>query len=458
MERIFFGQIIHSTSFDSLELLTDGFVAVKNGKITAIGAKSEYESLPEKESYEKVELTESQFLLPGFIDCHIHAPQVPNIGLGLDKDLLGWLSTYTFPLEAEYKDVEFAQQVYSTVVRDTIASGTTCACYFATIYNDSNKVLADEIIRQGQRAFVGKVSSNRCCPDYYIETGTDASVQDNIDFIEYLLSKNIDRVKPIITPRFAISCDMELMKKLAELAVRYNLNVQSHISESLGEVESVKEFYPHCKNYSNVYDEAKLMTNRCVLAHGVHLEDEELEIFATRGTSVAHCPTSNTNLGSGMCDVKRLHAAKVKVGLGTDVSGGNRIAIYDVMRAALDVSHHLNVMKKQDVKGTGKVVPTSKYNELYVPLNYKQVIYLATLGGAEALSIADKVGNFMPGKEFDALLIDTSVYPINRYKLPAALMQNKSPKEMLLEQLQKFVYVGNDQNIVNVFVAGQKVK
>lgn len=208
-------------------------------------------------------------------------------------------------------------------------------------------------------------------------------MRDNVEFIEYVLEKNVDRVKPIITPRFAITCDMELMKKLGELAERYNLHIQSHISESLGELDSVKEFYPDNKNYSDVYDEAKLLTNRCVMAHGVHLEDEELKILSDRGTSVAHCPCSNTNLGSGMCDVKRLLAANVKVGLGTDVSGGNRIAIYEVMRAALDVSHHLNMMKKQDVKGTGRVAPGTKTNEEYVPLNYRQVVHLATLGGAE---------------------------------------------------------------------------
>lgn len=133
-----------------------------------MGPKVNYESLAENDSFEHITLTETQFLLPGFVDCHIHAPQAPNIGLGLDKDLLGWLKSYTFPLESQYKDVGFAQQVYSAVVRDTLSSGTTCACYFATIYNESNKVLTDEIIRQGQRAFVGKVSSNRLCPDNYM--------------------------------------------------------------------------------------------------------------------------------------------------------------------------------------------------------------------------------------------------------------------------------------------------
>ncbi|XP_055618270.1 guanine deaminase [Toxorhynchites rutilus septentrionalis] len=458
MRKVFFGKIVHSKSFDELEVIADGFLAVRDGKIVDIGARAGHESLPERDSYEPVTLAESQFLLPGFIDCHIHAPQCPNIGLGMDKDLLGWLNAYTFPLEAQYRDGEFARQVYSAVVRDTIASGTTCACYFATIYNESNKVLTEEIIRQGQRAFVGKVSSNRLCPDYYVESSTETSIRDNIDFIEFVLSKNVDRVKPIITPRFAITCDMELMKKLAELAKRYELNITSHISESIGEIKAIGEFYPEHKHYTDVYDDAKLMTSRCLMAHGVHLKDTELKVFSARGSSVAHCPTSNTCLGSGLCDVKRLLAAKVKVGLGTDVSGGNRMGIYDVMRSALDVSHHLSMMKKQDVKGTGKVTPVTKENEEYTPMNYKQVVYLATLGGAEALSIEEKVGNFAIGKDFDALLIDTSRYPITNYQLPAVLTEKKSPEELLLEQVQKFVYVGDDRNIANVFVAGQQVK
>ncbi|XP_052871662.1 guanine deaminase-like, partial [Anopheles cruzii] len=292
--------------------------------IFAAGDRSQLPALlPEAEQYETVQLSPSQFLLPGLIDCHIHAPQVPNIGLGLDKPLLEWLDSYTFPLESNYRDANFAGPVYEYVVNTTIANGTTTACYFASIFTETNKILVDEMLKQGQRGFVGKVSSNRMCPDFYIESDTKASLKANVEFIRYVLAKKSDLVRPIVTPRFAITCDDVLLRELAQLAREYDLPVQTHVSENLGEVATVKQQFPEAPNYVGVYDATGLLTNRTVLAHGVHLEDAELLVLADRGTSIAHCPSSNTNLGSGFCDVRRLLAARIKVGLGTDVSGGS---------------------------------------------------------------------------------------------------------------------------------------
>lgn len=141
--------------------------------------------------------------------------------------------------------------------------------------------------------------------------------------------------------------------------------------------------YPGSSSYADVYDKANLLTKKCILAHGVHLEDNEIDLLSKKGTSISHCPNSNTNLKSGLCDVKRLIAGGVKVGLGTDISGGNRISMLDSLRSALDVSHHLSFMKKQNVKGTGKVSENVEENLKYEPLTYHQAIYLATLGGAE---------------------------------------------------------------------------
>ncbi|KFB42696.1 AGAP005282-PA-like protein [Anopheles sinensis] len=460
MKQVFLGQIVHSKSLEELELYVDGFLAVSDGKIEAIGDRSQLSSLlPEAAQYAKVELSPSQFLLPGLIDCHIHAPQVPNIGLGLDKPLLEWLESYTFPLESNYRDAAFAERVYKYVVNNTIAHGTTTACYFASLYTETNKILVDEMLRQGQRGFVGKVSSNRMCPDFYIESCTEKSVEDNVDFIRYVMAKESDLVRPIVTPRFAITCDDKLMRALASLAEQYELNVQTHVSENLGEIETVKQQFPSAPHYVGVYDEVGLLTGKTVLAHGVHLEDAELEMLAARGTSIAHCPSSNTNLGSGFCDVRRLLEARVKVGLGTDVSGGSDMSILAAMRAALGVSQHLNFMKTQNVKGTGRVEARSDgKGKPYTPFSYNQVLYLATLGGAQALALDGKVGNFVAGKQFDALLIDTEPQPIGGYRLPEALAKEKSKTQLLLELVQKFVYVGDDRNILKVFVAGKQIK
>lgn len=243
------------------------------------------------------------------------------------------------------------------------------------------------------------------------------------------------------------------MKDLADIAKDHNLLIQSHISENLNEISFVKELFPHAGTYANVYKECGLLTEKTIMAHCCHLENEEIEIFNQTGTAAIHCPTSNSNLSSGLCDVRRIQDRHVRVGLGTDISGGNKVGIFDVMRHALDVSQHLKFMKQQDVKGTGKLAATEK-NLNYVPMNYKNVIYLATQGGAESLSIGNKVGNFLPGKEFDALLIDTSMLPIIDYEIKSA----RSHDEEILDKVEKFIYVGDDRNISKVFVKGVQVK
>lgn len=209
------------------------------------------------------------------------------------------------------------------------------------------------------------------------------------------------------------------------------------------------------KDYASIYHEAGLLTNKTVLAHGVFLENEEIELLAETGTSISHCPASNTMLSSGLCDVFRLLEGGVKVGLGTDVSGGNCVSIKDVMLRAMDVSHHLEFIKKEEIKRTGKM-PTTQPD--YKPLNYKQAVYLATLGGASALAVDDVVGNFEVGKEFDALLIDTSLFPMPNFVLSQMIEQNFTPEQKVLELVQKFIFSGDDRNIVKIFVAGKQVK
>lgn len=194
---------------------------------------------------------------------------------------------------------------------------------------------------------------------------------------------NSELVQPVITPRFAICCDMPLMKELAALAKKDNLNIQTHISESVGEIEFACSLYGK-ETYAAIYDEAGLLTEKCVLAHGVHLSDTELALIKARGSSISHCPTSNTNLKSGLCDVKRIMGYGIAVGLGTDVSGGSSASIKTAMKDALDVSQHLNFVKKQNIVGTGRTAnPDLPENKHYTPMNYKNVLYLATLGGAK---------------------------------------------------------------------------
>lgn len=432
---IIVGPVVHSEELTQLTVFDCGLIAVVDGKIVAVEetannlAKIQQEySICDDFVYH---LVEGEFLMPGFIDTHIHAPQYPNAGLGYDKQLLDWLSTYTFPLEKKFSDLSFAAKVYEAIVKKTLANGTTTALYFATIHFDSTVLLADIVAAQGQRAFIGKVNMNYNTPEGYGET-TEESYQMTEKFIKQLKELQNNLVQPIITPRFALSCDMPLMTRLGELASRCNVHIQTHISENPGEVAAVKDLYPDCKNYADVYDRAKLLTDKTVLAHGVYLTDDELLVLAARGSSVSHCPNSNTSLKSGLCDVRRLLDAGIKVGLGTDVSGGFSPSVLDAIRNALDVSIHISFGKGED----------------YAPLTYHEAFYLATLGGATAVALDDKVGNFRVGKYFDALIVN---------------MKNPGPVDVLQQYntellVQKFLYTGDDRNIRKVYVAGCQVK
>ncbi|XP_034243164.1 guanine deaminase isoform X2 [Thrips palmi] len=429
---VFLGPFIHSERFEQVTVVDDGILIVRNGKVVLAEALRGRDAVTLASAHgvlgSPVVLRPGQLLLPGFVDAHVHAPQFPNAGLGYDKTLLDWLATYTFPLEARYADQEFATRVYDAVVRRCLGAGTTLACYFATIHTESSLQLARCVARAGQRALIGKVNMNVNNPEFYNEA-TQQSIDETHSFVDSVRAMQNSLVQPVITPRFAISCDMDLMKRLGDIARTKDLHIQTHISENIGEVEAVRGLYQQCSNYADVYDKAGLLTKKTVLAHGVHLLEEELRLLAGRGTSVAHCPASNTCLRSGMCDVRRLLDAGVTVGLGTDVSGGPSPSILDAIRAALDTSIHVSFSKKN-----------------YRPLNYQEVFYLATLGGARALDMDNIVGNFAVGKEFDALLVsvpdpDLHVGPLNSLQL-----------------LQKFIYCGSERNIKEVYVQGRQVK
>ncbi|KDR23220.1 Guanine deaminase [Zootermopsis nevadensis] len=369
---IIVGSIVHSENITSLTIIEHGFIAVVRGRIVSV-CKGTEKLVKTQHKYgiddnSVHHLSEGEFVMPGFIDTHIHAPQYPNCGLGYDKQLLDWLTTYTFPLEKKYMDVDFATKVYESIVNKTLTNGTTTAAYFATLHYDSSLFLADSVERLGQRAFIGKVNMNHDTPEGYGEDTYDSFICTE-QYIRDIQGKRNELVQPIITPRFALSCDMKLMILLGELATKYNAHIQTHISENTGEVVAVQKMYPECKNYTDVYDTAGLLTNKTVLAHGVHLSDDELKVLAARGTAISHCPNSNTSLKSGLCDVRRLLNAGIKVGLGTDVSGGYSTSILNAIRCALQTSIHIFFGKGTDSD--------------YVPLSYHEAFNLATLGGAK---------------------------------------------------------------------------
>lgn len=414
------GNIIFTKDFGKYEIFKDSYILIEDGKVKGI-----FDKLPEE--YNQVEVNDygDKLIIPGLVDIHLHGPQFPNIGLGLDKELMPWLETYTFPEERKYSDLEYAKKVYRKLVLELWKNGTMRSVIFASIHLEGTKLLMDVINEAGLGAYVGKVNMDRNCPDFICED-TDKSLEDTEKLLKDYGSR-YERVKPIITPRFVPTCSTKLLKGLGELSRKYKVPVQSHLSENKGEIEFVKELHPEARNYASVYEAAGLLGEQpTIMAHCVLLEEEEIELLSKNKVFIAHSPNSNSNLASGIAPIRKLLKAGIPIGLASDISGGHSLSMCSVMIEAGQVSN----MKWLE---SGKTE---------APLTTPELFYLTTKGSG---AFFGKVGSFEEGFEFDALVIDDSDLTVL--------------KEISLEErLQKFIYTGSWENIIERYVSGELIK
>ena len=431
------GMIVDCPTDDSwdLRIIEQGLLVVNSqGTIVHRGVVSDLSEVKEKFSVTEVTALEenNEFLLPGFIDTHIHASQYPNCGLGLDLQLLEWLQKYTYPTEAKFgADLQFAENAYQSVVQSTLNHGTTTAVYYATIDEDASLILAEKVGELGQRAFVGKVNIDRNGPDYYTET-TQGSIDATKSFVTNVLDMKNDLVRPIITPRFAPACSRQLLESLGEFAKEKNVQIQTHLSENKSEIEWVHELEPTAKNYTDVYVQTGILTDKTILAHGIYLDDSELSVITNAKAAISHCPNSNNSIRSGNMDVVKYHGIEgLKLGLGTDCSGGYSPSMLNAMRFAI---------------ATSKTVFMPGEDETF--MDYCGAISLATRGSAKACNLEDKVGGFDVGLQFDAL----------RVRMNTSCDTQLFGTESVHDMIPKFVYLGDDRNLVQVFVNGKCVK
>ena len=419
-EFIVKGNIIFTKELGKYEIFENGYIVVE-GKLV----KGVFKGLPEKFNKLKILNYGHALIIPGFVDLHSHAPQFPNLGLGLDKELMPWLDSYTFPEEKKYSDSGYAKKVYSAFIRSLWKHGTTRSCVFATIHKNTTKLLMDLFAEAGLGAYVGKVNMNRNAPEYLLES-TEESIDNTKELLEEYDHK-YELVKPIITPRFVPTCSFELLKSLGELSKKYNVPVQSHLSENLSEISFVKKLHPKLKNYASVYDEAGLFGDRpTIMAHCIWLEEDEIELMVKKEVFIAHCPNSNSNLSSGIASIRKLLERGLNIGLATDVSGGHSVSIINAIASSAMVSK----------------LKWLESNRADKPLTTAELFYLATKGGGKFFG---KVGSFEEGYEFDALIIDDSNLSIF------------NPLSME-ERLEKFIYTGDDRNIKERYVAGKKIE
>jgi guanine deaminase len=312
--------------------------------------------------------------------------------------------------------------MYRRFVRDVWRFGTMRTVAFATIHKDSTRLLMNLFNEAGMGALVGKVDMNRNSPDTLTETVEDA-VRDNEELIAEF-NHDGALVRPIITPRFVPSCTPEMLTACGELAKRHNLHVQSHLSENTGEIAWVSELEPDSANYGDAYNKYGLFGQTpTIMAHCVWTDGEELQLMKRNGVMVAHCPTSNFNLSSGMAPIRRFLDEGIPVGLGSDISGGHDLSIFRMMVYAIQVS------KMQYQKDKSKAF-----------LTLPEAFWIATKSAGRFFG---KVGSFEPGYEFDALVIDDSQLNHDNYSL--------------LHRIERFVYLGDDRNIVHRFCRGKEI-
>jgi guanine deaminase len=391
-----------------------------------------------------VRLPAGHYLLPGFVDCHVHAPQYPQTGKALDVKLETWLQAYTFPLEARYADLAFARLAYQALVADLLAAGTTTALYFATLHQDATRLLVDICLEQGQRALVGKVVMDHAqtCPADYRDTGVDEALNGTRALIDYVRGHPDNRsglVQPVITPRFIPACTDGVLAGLGAMAASTGCHVQTHASESDWEHDHV--LARHGMTDTESLDRFGLLGPRTMLAHGNFLTPADMTRIAARRAAVAHCPLSNGYFAGAVFPLRAALAKGLKIGLGTDISGGPSASMLESARAAILVSRLLE-------SGVDPALPPAqRASGAAARIDVRDAFHLATAGGGRALGLP--VGQFASGYEFDALVIDTTA----RHGT-IRLFEGVDDGEAIL---QKIIYGASRANIAEVFVAGRHV-
>jgi len=397
----------------------DGMLVIEDGRVLAAGNRRDIEPTLTKST--KIIDHSGSLLVPGFIDTHIHFPQLDMIA-SFGEQLLDWLEKYTFPEEAKFLDPAHAEECAQFFLNELLRNGTTTALVYGTVHKESCDALFSEAYKRGMRIVAGKALMDRNVPDSVRDTALSSDA-DNRELIKKWHGKG--RLGYAVTPRFAPACSDEQLTLAGKLLEEIpDLLMHTHLSENVSEINWVNELYPDSKGYLDAYAKFGLLTNRSVFAHCVHLENEEYQRMAEADAAISFCPTSNLFLGSGLFHLKEAEKYGLKVGLGTDVGAGTSFSLLQTMNEAYKVCH---------LKGD-KLTPYKSF-------------YLATLGGAKALNMSDKVGNFCTGKEADFLVLDKASTPLMERRL-----KNTNDLDELLFVLSM---LGDDRTISHTYVAGE---
>ena len=386
------GHICYTPEADKLVIRENAYAVCEDGICRGV-----FDEIPEQFTGMEVVDCGDRLILPGMSDLHIHAPQFAYRGTGMDCELLDWLETHAFPEESRYADPEYASKAYGIFAQKMRESATTRAVVFATIHPEATLILMDLMEKSGVVSLVGKVNMDRNAPPELTERDVLQAAAGTRRFIEESLKRGYRRTKPIVTPRFVPSCTDALMEELGRIREEYDLPVQSHLSENPGEIDLVRELEPDAAFYGDAYDRHGLFGRggNTVMAHCVWSSPEETQRILDNGVWIAHCPSSNMNIKSGIAPVRRYLEKGIRIGLGTDVAGGTSESMFRAVTDAIQASK----MYWRHVDETAK------------PLTFPESLYMATKGGG---SFFGRVGSFEDGYAFDAVVLDDSCEPAAR--------------------------------------------
>ena len=421
-QHIYRAQVLHFKTQDDCAYFNDGALLIdeKSGKVMALDKAenilSQYPDVPVTRYHNKL-------IMPGFIDSHLHYPQV-DVMASYGDQLLDWLNNYTFPTEIDFQNEKHANQTAHFFLNELFKNGTTTALVFATVHKQSVDAFFNASQHYNSRMICGKVMMDRNAPDDLCDTA-----QTSFDDSQALIDQWHENGRQLyaVTPRFAVTSTPDQLEKAGQLLKKNpSVYLQTHLSESQAEVGLVKTLFPEHEHYLDVYEHYGLLGPRSVFAHGVHLEKRDFLRLGNSESSIAFCPTSNLFLGSGLFDLKQAQDHQVPVSMATDVGGGTSFSMLQTLSEAYKVCQ---------LKGYG--------------LQARQGFYMLTLGNAKALKLDDKIGNFEAGKEADFIVMDLACTDLIARKLNTC--------KTLDEILFSLMMLGDDRMISETFVAGKSV-
>ncbi|MEL7358366.1 MAG: guanine deaminase [Cyanobacteria bacterium J06560_6] len=410
---------------ESVRYLPDGLLVLENGKVKDFGPYDELQA-----NYGEIPTTvyTERLIMPGFIDTHVHYPQTGMIA-AYGEQLLEWLDQYIFPTEKKFQDKAYAREVADIFLDQLLSNGTTTALVFATVFPQSVDAFFEAAEARNLCMIAGKVMMDRNAPDAVCDTA-ESAYQETKALIQKWHKKG--RLRYAVTPRFAITSTDEQLQKAGELLREFpDVYMHTHISENVKEVEWVKALFPACTGYLDAYDQAGLVRERSVFAHGIHLTDSEFQRLSETKSAIAFCPTSNLFLGSGLFKIEQAKSAEcpVKVGLGTDVGAGTSFSLLQTANEAYKVAQ----LRQQ------KLSPFT-------------ALFLATLGGAKALCLDDTLGSFDIGKDADFIVLNPQATTLMAFR-----NSGEFPRTLdeLADRAFSLVMMGDDRAVQATYILGE---